>query len=59
MNESEKVYELAGGEVIVWEAERASIHLKLASKHGDPVELNAEEARELASVLTKLADSIE
>ncbi len=59
MNEREKLYELAGGEVIVWQTDGTSIHLKLMSEYGDPVELNAEEARELAIVLNKLADSIE
>ena len=59
MDKREKVHELADGELVLWEEQGASIHLQLANKFGDPVELNAEEARELARVLLKLADSIE
>ena len=49
----------AGGEVAMWTADERSIHLKAISAHGDPVELNAEEARELAGELLRLASAIE
>jgi len=49
----------ANGEVAMWTADERSIHLKAISAHGDPVELNAEEARELAGELLRLASQIE
>jgi len=56
---NENVYELAGGEVCLWTDDDASIHLKINNKSKDPVELNADEARELGKLLLKLADKID
>lgn len=46
---------LSDGEIVLWTTDDRTIHLKAISPHGDPVELNAEQARELATELTRLA----
>jgi len=46
------------GEAYLWIEQENSIHLKAASKCGDPVEMTAEEARALAHVLLELADRL-
>ena len=51
--------DLSAGEIVLWTVNDTSIHLKAATPHGDPVELSAEEARELAEHLMRLADVIE
>ena len=52
-----KVYELAGGEIFVWQEDSGVIMLKIEQKYNDPVELGAEEALELADLLTRLVKS--
>lgn len=52
-----EVIELAGGEVYLWLESGGAIHLKAVSAYGDPVDLNADEAREIANALVKLADA--
>lgn len=59
MDEDSNVTSIADGQVALWAADERSIHLKAISSHGDPVELNAEEARELARELLRLASAIE
>lgn len=49
----------AGGEVSVWIEQGTSIQLKAVSSHGDPVELTAEQALEVAAKMKELADMIE
>ncbi len=49
----------ADGQVALWTEDERSIHLKAISPHGDPVELNSEEARELAQELLRLASALE
>lgn len=49
------VYELAGGEIVVWAEESGAIMLKVRQPFGDPVELGEEEALELGALLTRLA----
>ena len=49
----------AEGEIALWCDEDRAIHLKAISAYGDPVELTATEARELADALLKLAAIIE
>lgn len=44
--------------VTLWIAPGGSIHIKTREPHGDPVELTEEDARELAAILTKLADDL-
>lgn len=46
-------------EIRVWIEQGESIHLKAISPCGDPVELNALEARSLAQLLFMLADVIQ
>ncbi len=46
-------------EVYLWMEQDTSIHLKAVTKYGDPVELSAEEARELAQVLEGLAKKLD
>jgi hypothetical protein len=50
------VYELAGGEIIVWAEESGAIMLKVQQPFGDPVELGEEEALELGELLVRLAE---
>ena len=52
-----KVYELAGGEIFVWQEDSGVIMLKVEQKYNDPVELGEEEALELADLLTRLVKS--
>jgi hypothetical protein len=52
-------YDAAGGEITLWIDSDGPMHMKVNSKFGDPVELNADEARELAQLLLKLADKID
>ena len=52
-------FELANGEVRGWAVEGAAIHLKCVTKYGDPVELGAEEIRELCAQLLELVNVIE
>jgi len=51
--------EFADGDVYFWIEQDSSIMLKAATKHGDPVELNAQEARKLAEALLKTAEELE
>ena len=46
---------LSAGEIILWMEQESSIQLKAITAHGDPVELNATEARQLAQELLRLA----
>jgi hypothetical protein len=50
------IFELAGGEIVVWQDESGVIHLKTLEKHNDPVELNEHEAQELAELLLRLVE---
>jgi hypothetical protein len=43
-------------DVYVWLEQESSVQIKAVSPHGDPVELSPRDARQLAEVLTKLAD---
>jgi hypothetical protein len=45
--------------VTVWIADGGSIHIKTRDPHGDPVELAAQEARELVEVLNNLIRELE
>jgi hypothetical protein len=59
MTNDSEVTSIADGQITLWTADERSIHLKAISPHGDPVELNAEEARELARELLRLASATE
>jgi hypothetical protein len=54
MSES-TVYELAGGEIVVWAEESGAIMLAVRQPFGDPVELGEQEALELGELLVRLA----
>jgi hypothetical protein len=57
MNRPELDYlEFSNGEIQVSLHDEASIHLRSITKHNDPVELNSEEARELAAALLRFAE---
>ena len=56
---NDEVISLCDGQVSVWVESGSSIHLKCITKYGDPVELNAEEARELCDVLRAAVKQIE
>jgi len=49
----------SNGEVYFWIEQESSIHLKAATSHGDPVELTATEAREIATRLLEAARRLE
>jgi hypothetical protein len=59
MTNDGEVTSIADGQITLWTADERSIHLKAISSHGDPVELNAEEARKLARELLRLASATE
>ena len=47
---SDEVVKLGNGDVVMW-IESGTLHLKCITKHGDPVELNANELAELLDSL--------
>ena len=51
MNMTEPIYKFSNGEVCFWIEDGSSIHFKSTNRYGDPVELNAEEAKEIAAQL--------
>jgi hypothetical protein len=55
---NERVTEI-NDEVYLWLQQRSSIHLKAVSSFGDPVELTASEALQLANALQSLAEDLE
>lgn len=46
-------------DVSCWLEQESSVMLKAVTKHGDPVELTADEARAVASALLALAERLE
>jgi len=59
MSTKPQVQSFADGEVRFWIEQESSIHLKAASRHGDPAELTAEDAREIAAALIAAAQQID
>ena len=59
MSTEHQVQSFAGGEVRFWIEQESSIHLKAVSPHGDPTELTAEDAREIAAALIAAAQQID
>ena len=49
-------FEAGNGDIQLSIHDGASVHLRSVTKHGDPVELNSEEARSLAKLLMELAE---
>ena len=58
MSANPQVQSYAGGDVYFWIEQESSIHLKAVSPQGDPAELTAEAARELAAALLAAAEKI-
>lgn len=56
---NETVHTVSGGDIVLWTANGGSLFIKAKTSFGDPVELNAEEARELVAVLINLTKEIE
>ena len=52
------IEEFLGGEVAFWVEQDQSISIKAVTSYGDPVELTADEARNIGKRLMKLADKI-
>jgi hypothetical protein len=52
-------HQFADGDVYFWIEQDSSIMLTAATKHGDPVELTAKEARKIAEALLKTASELE
>lgn len=52
------MFELAGGEIVLWAEDGGPIMLKVVQKYGDPVELAEHEAQELVQRLQELIASI-
>lgn len=60
MNQTnDAVATLSNGEVRVWVEVGSAIHLRSVTAFGDPVELNAVEAKELIRLLERLVHEIE
>jgi len=59
MDTEDEVLLFAERQIALWTDDERSIHIKAISTHGDPVELNAEEAKELAATLLRLASIVE
>jgi hypothetical protein len=59
MGSADEIRVLAGGEVRVWIADGGAIHLQAADPHGDPTELTAPMAREVAAALLELARQLD
>jgi hypothetical protein len=53
-----QLFNIAGGQILVWLDDSGSVCIKTAEPHGDPVELAEHEALELAHLLTRLAAPI-
>lgn len=51
------MYQIAGGEIVLWTEKGGPIMLKVTEKYGDPVELADHEAQELVDCLQKLLRS--
>ena len=58
MDAETKSHSFSEGDVRFWIELGASIHLKAADFHGDPVELTAEEAKRIAMKLLEAADRL-
>ncbi len=56
---SDRVWTLSNDEIMLATDDAQAIHLKVVTPHGDPVELSAEEARELARLLLEAAELVE
>ncbi len=53
------VYYTISGEVAVWTEPGGPLLIRTTNPHGDPVELNSDEARDLIDLLQKLVKEID
>lgn len=51
--------ELINGEISIWIEQGQSLCIKATTEYGDPVELSCDEAKELATRLLELANSVD
>ena len=59
MEKNSDVIRLSGGEIYLWADDGRAIHIKAVTPHGDPVELSASEATQLAQHLLQLAQKMD
>jgi hypothetical protein len=59
MSSEPEIQSFAEGDVYFWIEQGTSIQLKAVSAHKDPVELTADDAREIASALMKAANELD
>jgi hypothetical protein len=59
MNNKYPVHQFANGDVYFWLEQESSIMLKAVTSYGDPVELGAEQVREIAEALLLVAKQLE
>ncbi len=59
MSNEQQIHKFAGGDVCFWLEQESSIHLKAVSGSSDPVELTADEVREIASALIATAQKLD
>ena len=59
MSINKQVNQFSAGEVYFWLEQDSSIMLKAQTAHGDPVELTADEARDIASALSAMAQKLD
>jgi hypothetical protein len=49
---NDEVVELGNGDIVMW-VDSGTLHLKCITRHGDPVELNADEGAEVLASLRR------
>jgi len=54
--ESDGIYKIANGEIVVWQDESGCVCIKTINAHNDPVELAEHEAIELSELLFRLVE---
>ena len=59
MNHDPEVLRFASDEIKMWLEPETAIHIKALTKAGDPVELNADQARLVAQELLRLAEQLD
>ena len=57
-NDEDKLVTMAQGDIYLWAEAGSSVMLKAVTTSGDPVEITAEEALELAEHLKRLAAQV-
>ncbi len=55
---NDDVIVLCNGDISIWTESDSTLHIKCVTEFGDPVELNADELRELCDALRVLAHRI-